>query len=429
MTQPWRRLLAALVLLVSCSPAASESPAASRSRYPDISPGFRPSKVPPRPRPPVDLWQRFQAPGPLHPEIRLPTGMVLSPNLLIFGECRAASQHVGTRGAPTREQSLAGVDLFLNLKLTQTERLVAGSSRQLEPGLDVLFVEGELSELWPGLDPEGRRPLDLGFALGRTPVFVQDGLLIGDTLDAAMLVRNTIPLPGTSYARYSALYAWGGVHRDQLVANREAELYGLLTTVNVHHAILDLDLVLVDAPSGSGGDQFNVGLSWYRNVVLASRCVDTTMRLLCSSGDPSRSGTVCLSSFRFSPPGKRDLVYVNGYIAGGDYTPAARDARLGGPLARMGLLFSGFSLAPFDAPLSNRPSGSLGGVAGYQMFLGGSRRQLVMEVGTAAGSRGALARHGRAVGQHALVSLDVFAVHADRAPRTFGVRSDFTFRF
>ena len=74
---------------------------------------------------------------------------------------------------------------------------------------------GAVGSLFPFLDKTGKKPLDLGFTVGRQPIIFQEGILISDTIDAVGLIRNNIPFAGTSNLQVSALYGWGRTDRNE----------------------------------------------------------------------------------------------------------------------------------------------------------------------------------------------------------------------
>src|SRR6185437_13379320 len=134
------------------------------------------------------------------------------------------------------------LDLFGNLQLTGTERLLIGlrpfddavfsrparakySGFQFGPdGTDgwverfnarptTLAFEGDIGQLFPMLDPDGTRPFDIGFSVGRQALLYQDGLLLDDDMDAIGITQNTILPRGSSNLQITAVYAWNQINR------------------------------------------------------------------------------------------------------------------------------------------------------------------------------------------------------------------------
>ena len=216
----------ALVALLGCGAGYSSSAVGeeSASRYSDQVPGLKEQDdLPIGPRPVFELGQGYTLEGAYDYEFELPTGMVVSPALLFFGNIDTGLQVTHTGAADTTAEWITTADLFANLTLSGTERILVGISPlerptgpktryQFQPNsgfineignlrLTTAFFEGELSEMFPKLDWEGRLPLDYEISFGRQAVFIQDGVLINDTLDSVALTRSTVPLPGTNFAR------------------------------------------------------------------------------------------------------------------------------------------------------------------------------------------------------------------------------------
>jgi hypothetical protein len=274
---------------------------------------------------------------------------------------------------PASVEAVNVVNIFAALILNPTERIVFGmtplekrASRtryefqpdnswhgKLNDDVRVLFYEGELDGVFPILDWTGMRPTDLGFSVGRQPVLDHDGFLISDTVDSVMLTRSTIPFPGSSFARLSALYGWNKVNKGADNAeDTQSKLYAILGAADIGHARVDLGGVYV-ASDHEAGDQYNVALSVERGSILFGRYFDTTFRAATSWTPRNRNRPTrgrCSTRRFHSPAGTDNVAYVNMFGAIDEYAPAARNEGTGGPLGRVGLLFSADQLASGPSP-------------------------------------------------------------------------------
>ena len=260
--------------------------------------------VPNRPRPVLELGERFLATGPLSKGITLPTGAVWRPSILLWGTLRTAIQTFDSGSSSARVSEWANrLDLFAQLRLSPTERLVVGirpfddevgnfSGYQFEPAskwvegfdgeLDVLFFEGDFAEIFPKLDPMDSRRLDFGFSVGRQPLIFQDGMLLLDNIDSVGIVRNNIFLPGTSNTRVTFVYGWNHIGRfddadpedPANVTDPSASLYGVFTETDAPWSTINLDLAGVT--SETTGDGFYGAVSFVQRI----GNVNTTFRLL-----------------------------------------------------------------------------------------------------------------------------------------------------
>ena len=283
--------------------------------------------LPQRPKPLVELGEPFLGTGTLKTGFELPTGAVWQPSLLLFGNLRLAAQSFEPDDGLGRISELvARLDLFANLQLSGSERLVVGIRAtddggqftsyffehpdpnldgefrdNLDADLEVLFFEGDFGEIFPNLDRDDFGSLDLGFSVGRQQMLFQEGLLINDTIDGIGLTRNTL-LPGkSSNFRLTAFYGWGNLD-SSLGAERDGELYALLTSTDRHKSTLDADIAYLRTDDG-GGDLVAGGLSAVQRLgrmnssfrLLASRAVDEETAL---AGD----GFLLFNELSWVPP-------------------------------------------------------------------------------------------------------------------------------
>ncbi|MCG8458859.1 MAG: hypothetical protein MI919_21480, partial [Holophagales bacterium] len=238
------------------------------SRLSDVAKPLDIEGMPERPKPLLELGEPFLGTGTLHPGFQLPTGAVWQPSLLAFGTLRTAVQsfEADTPGDARITEVAARLDLFLNLQLSGSERLVAGIRAldgngrftsyflehpdpmldgefqdEVDADLEALFFEGDFGEIFPDLDREDFDTLDYGFSVGRQSMLFQEGLLINDTIDGVGVTRNTL-LPGNSpNFRTTFFYGWGNLDTS-FGAERDGRLYALLTSADLPSTTLDIDV-------------------------------------------------------------------------------------------------------------------------------------------------------------------------------------------
>jgi hypothetical protein len=437
----------------SAKPAA-ESP----SRYSDKVPGLKEQKdFPPRPKPIFELFQDYVNEGEYCCEFELPTGMIVSPGLLLYGFINAGLEVTDNGVADTAVDFVTRLDLFMNLTLSGTERILVGISPleresgprtrysfQPESGfqnemnlrLTTAFFEGELSEIFPKIDWLGRLPLDYEFSFGRQRAIIQDGILINDTMDSIAVTRSTIPFPGSNFARIGGFVGVNNVQRSNQIDDPDGELYGIFSSADIAHSTVDLDLIYVDS-SDAIGDQFNIGASFTRAFIFLERSVDTKIHLA-SSFTPDQEtaqatdGTLLYASFSWAPKRTDDIMYVNLFGATGAYAPASRER--GGPLSLAGLLFSGNGLA--GPAISNRANDTYGGAIGYQLIWPALDRNLVFEIGGKEDNSpggidrfGAAVRYSQKLNQHTFFEVGGFAVKQDSIDEAYGIRTKLNIAF
>ena len=415
-----------------------------------------PDDFPRRPRPLLELGNPFLGSGTLRPGFRLPGGAVWQPSLLAFGTYRVALQGFNDGGTTVSELSHR-LDLFANLQLTGTERLLLGlrpldedgrfggynfngdpEGRQEEFNADIstLFFEGDFGELFPNLDRKDHRSLDFGFAIGRQPLSYQEGMLIADSIDAIGVTRNTLLPRRGSDMQVTFIYGWNDLHRDDNIEDQDAQLTGVFLAADFPKSTFNADFVYILAT-----DDDTDGLYWGLSGVRRIGHVNASLRLLGSHAldaeTPAVSdGTLAFVEASWTPPWKHDLLYANAFWGIDNFSSAARDPAAGGPLGRAGILFAAVGLGRFGAALGNRADEAAGGAMGYQMFTDHTRRQVIFEIGgvhrTASGGDDQVAagvRFQQAVGRRLVLQLDAHRSAGESRDPGWGARFETRLEF
>ena len=477
---PFRTPVAGLGIAISLAialPGAFAGETNDTSRFSDQPAPLALDTFPQRPPPLIELGDKFLGNGNLQKGITLPTGEVISPNFWVFGNLRSALQTFDTGAVgPSRTTEWANrLDIFGNLQFSATERILVGfrpvdrvlsdgttefSGYRFEPAASrgfqeafsatprTLFFEGEFGEMFPKLDGHDKRNLDYGFAVGRQPLTLQDGLLANDnSVDMVSVTRNSILIPGGSTLRLSGLFAWSQLERPDYstpalrnTRDHEALLVGLDGAADFPVSTLEGDL-LYEA-SGAQGSAFFAGLGSIQRIGK----INTTFRVnnsIAVEGNNARvtSGTLLTAQLSYTLPGSADLVYLDGFWGIDRFSSAARDPSAGGPLGNVGILNAAVGLGQYGAPLSNQADNAAGGALGYQMFFGELRRQqLIFELGGRAPTQtplvlrqraagGVGVRYQQAFGRRFVLVLDAFGVARDSSDASVGGRIELLTKF
>jgi len=359
------------------------------------------------PKRPGLIWEfgdPFLDTGKLDSGFEIPTGAVWQPRLWLFATLRSAVQTYDDGVAPRASEWVSRLDLFANLQLTGTEKMVFGirpfdtnrpdrfSGYTFEPTADdgfndntnanirTLFFEGDLGSLFPILDRQGSTPLDFGFSVGRQPLLFQDGIMINDTVDAVGLVRNNVRLPGVSNLRSSLVYGWDELGRSNAQLNDEANMFGFFNSADLKNSSVNLDMVYVYDSRDLGQDSFNIGLSSTQRI----GHLNTTFRVNSSIAEgrdtlAAADGTLLSAEISLTPYGSDDVFYVNPFIAIDNYTQVGREPVVGGPLGTLGILFASPSIGNFAAELNPFANEVAGVAIGYQAFWDNHKRNLILE--------------------------------------------------
>jgi len=455
-----------LTTTIACAlalvPPLPSSQAAQDSRFSDQPAPLKIEDFPERPRPLIELGDRFLGSGNIQRGFKLPTGAVWHPSFWVYGNFRTAVQTFDN-GATRSTEWANDLNLFGNLQLAATERVVLGirplrndngrfSGYDFEPAasrgwredfsensfqLRTLFFEGEFGEVFPGLDKGDKRSLDYGISVGRQPLTLQDGMLVSDdSIDMVSITRNAL-LPGIgSHMRVSGLFAWNEIERNNNLETGTSRLVGLNSFIDLPRSTVTADALY--AITGNGSDGLYLGIGSVQRIGK----INTTFRVNHSIAVENESaavsdGTLLFAELSYEPAYTHNLVYLNGYWGIDDFASAVRGPASGGPLGRTGILFGAVGLGNYGSALSNAASKSVGGALGYQMFFGELRRkQLILEIGalTDTNNRGASAeaigaRWQQALGKRTVLRLDAFGALQENAREAFGARMEFLVKF
>ena len=438
--------------------AEAKGDANSPSRLPDMPLPLQEDGVPDRPFT-LELGEPFLGSGPLMEGIELPGGAVLQPAILIFGTYRTAVQTFDN--GPTSVTELTHrLDLFGQLKLTGTERVVVGfrpfddgtqfsrytfSPEDDEGGetfkdgdLEALFFEGDIGEILPFLDDDDTGMYDFGFSVGRQSLLVQDGVFINDVMDGVGIIRNNLMPWGANNLQVTGFFAWADVHRDDNLEDHDAFLGALLAETDLSSSTVELDLAYVHSNRFDSGDGAFAALSAVQRI----GNFNTTFRAATSQAlddetPETTTGYLGIAEVSLTPHKTEDVAYVNAFLAADHFSSAARGPATGGPLGRVGILFAAQGLGRTGAPLSNQAERAGGGSVGYQKIFHHGRRQVIFEFGGRRGTDGdprtgavaVGARYQHAVGNRAIVQLDAFVAKQERRDDGWGARIEFRIQF
>jgi hypothetical protein len=458
----WLSLASLLSISASC--ACIEAGAGGGSVYltDDIQPFAYPTQddVAPVAKVALSLGDGFLVNGNLKPGYRTVTGAVWQPRFWLYGTGRTALQTYRTNGGPQRVEWANRLDLYGNLQLTGTERIVIGVSPTHDKrgfsgtrwtggdeetlngwnmDISTLYFEGDLAEVFPGFDPLDTKGMDIGFSLGRQELNFQDGIMVNDTMDVIGLTKNSLRpafLPAIVNWRITALYAWNEVNRHDSatgnVEDKDSELFGLFQAIDTRSGTHEFDLAYVDG-GASKDDLLTWGVSTIRriygihNISLrynGSRSTDVDSTV-------ANDGHLFFGEYSWTPHGTVDVTYLNAFYGHKQYRSPARGELAGGPLGRTGLLFAARGIGSYPFALSNQASEAHGMALGRQFIFNGGKQHVILEGGFRAShdsnstsdfGTGAAAQWQRAFWHRYLLQIDGFWSREDERRSSTGAR-------
>lgn len=413
---------------------------------------------PERPRPLIEWGDPFLGTGKVQKGFKVPTGATWNPSFMMYGSLRTAVQ---TYDAGDRRFSewASRLELLGNLQLSATERFVVGfrpfdrlnqySGYQFEPGSlrgwndhfratpHILFFEGEFGEIFPGLDKNDHLGLDYGLSVGRQPLRLQEGLILeDDSIDLVGITRNALLMGGASHLKVSSIFAWNEIEGANNIKDPGGKIVGLTSFMDFEKTTFEFDSLYALSPNQSDG--VFIGLGAIRRFGLWNATLRGAFSQSTETEDArTGNGWVFFSQLSRDLPHSHDLVYFNSFWAIDQFSSASRAPDAGGPLGRMGILFSAVGLGHFASPLNNHTHNNLGAALGYQKFFGELKRtQLIIEAGgltsTDDGSESAEAlgvRFQKAFGRRHILITDVFGALQSDHQETWGLRGEWLIKF
>ncbi len=413
--------------------------------------------LPSRTAPIVELGASFLGTGNIEPGFVLPTGAVWSPALWVYGNFRTAYQRFRPSGAVGDEvvEWVNRLDLFANLQLTGTERILLGLTplhdrdegefygKIYEPDalkeninetntkIDTLFFEGDFAELFPNIDYFDNTKNDIGFSIGRQQMLFMDGFLINDSMDGFGLSKNNMrfsAFPWLVNWRSSLFIGIDDIDRHTNEDIDSSKLIGWFNQFESSRSTYNADVVYVDGDEA--GDVLNLGGEAIQRIGK----VNTAFRIAISQAtsavtEQSDNGVLLFMEISWVPSRSHNNVYVNGFLGIDNFTSAARGPLEGGPLGRTGILFAAQAIGTLPAPISNSAQKASGFTFGYQRFFG-PRRQVIVEAGARFEHRihfkneqGIALRFQQAIGRRAFLQLDAYSTWLeDESKSEYGSR-------
>jgi len=418
--------------------------------------------LPPRTPPIIEIGPDFLGTGNIPRGIELPTGAVWTPALWIFGDYRTALNYFDNGEAPHSEEWVNRLDIFANLQLSGTERILFGmqplhdrnefTGYIREPDrndgwedggfnadITTLFFEGEFGEIFPNLDPDDTGSLDYGFAIGRQPIFFQEGMMFNDTIDSLGIVRDTVLIPNYSVdTRITALFGWNDINRNDNNQNNSSYTIGLFTETDFRATTTNLDVAYVFAKDRHGGDGLFIGASATQRLGLWNTSFRGNVSIATEGGNREQvdTGGLLFAETSRTLPYSDNVIYGNAFWGIDKFTSAARDELAGGPLGRVGLLFAAVGLGAYGPALSNQAQDVVGGSVGHQWFFNNHRTQLVLELGGRIGTdsriddAGAIGgRFQQALSRRVILRFDAFTSVQENRDEGYGARTELLVRF
>ena len=419
--------------------------------------------------PPISLGRRLYDRGAFEPR---PTWLgrknPINFHFMAYGDLRVAGAYydngVAAANGKTEQSVIATrLNLDLDLALTATERIHAfvrpldknGSFTRYEISggvedefvdefdfdLETLYFEGDVGAIAQGLS-DRTNSLDLPIALGRVPLFTQNGIWLEDAFDGvatSITAKHSAALDVSNYD----LTFFAGLNEVTTAAvpdsDENARVFGLAGFADVRRGYAEFGYGYVDADDNDlsyhnltaaftrryGGRLANsVRLIGNFGQSAATKTADGVLVLVENSLVPRRPINAIPSPINFVP-------YFNLFAGFESPQPLARAAGTGGVLKNTGINFESDGLTGYPT-LDASANEAYGGALGVE-YLFNLDRQIVLEAAVVErmsdspfGSQYALgARYQHRISNAWLVRLDAMRGWREGLDDVYGLRLEF----
>lgn len=402
----------------------------------------------------------------------------LTPQLLLFGDVRVATAYNKDAGGKEIGQTALDVNLFANLQLTGTERVLvfweptqdgavftrhefAGPDRDRDADPDIefgeepttAFFEGDLGAILAGLTDE-YKSFDLPISFGRMPLLFQNGVWLEDAFLGAAVTIPAQNSPALGITNYDLTF-FGGISEittDAIIDGAgardddEGEMIGVAGFFDVAEGYLELGAAYIHDGDGSDGDfsylNLTAGFSkrYFGMVSNATRIVANVGQSPGAGFGETANGFIILSENAFITHLPLTLIpYANFWLGKDNPQSVARAGAAGGILRNTGLAFETDNLTGFPT-LDPNGRDTVGGAIGVQ-YLFGLDQQLVAEVAAVIpwdGENGAVDENQYAFSLRYQIPLSnqvilradaIYGIQEGPADDLFGARVELRYKF
>ena len=404
--------------------------------------------------PPLEWGSPFLAPGKIAQGHVIKTGAIINPRLWVYGTLRTAFQTYRTGAEPDSSEWANRIDLFANLQLTETMRVLlhlrplnknndytahifrpkemSGYQDEFNLNITQLFIEFDVGELFPKWQSRSCIPRDIGFAIGRQQIFYQEGILINDFIDAISITQNSLAFPGVNNCQLTTY----------LGVNNRATIIGLHSSIDRSKHSFDIDAAYLRSQEGHcnldeypAGNLLALAISSVQRIGHWGISARVLGSLATASHTPQADDGLLLFFESNRECGiDHDIFYINTAITLGHFTSIARDPTVAGPLGSVGILFAGTGVGGLGSAINSQANNCVAAAFGYQKFFD-CNWQGIVEIGsrintrTSTGDSIALGgRLQRGIGKRCVIRFDAFVGERNALRSIYGLRTEFVIK-
>ena len=322
----------------------------------------------------------------------------VNPQFLIFGDYRQAIAS-NRMGGDTTSQLAFELNTIWNLFVTSTERVVWGVSPfdngaqntrwefdsdrvefETDFDFDFGYLEGDLGAIVGGFTGQ-TLPFDGPFAIGLTPILIQNGVWLNDAVEGAFFTipaRNS-PKLGISNMDISFGFIWDEINSSAFAGDKNAaKAYLIYSFIEALNGYLEIDYAFLEDRTLIDRSYHNIGLAYSRrfgNFISHSTRVIANAGQEVSAGPQTADGLLLLSENSLITSNPYTVIPYFNMFAGFD-TPqtVAGDQRL----VNTGILFESDGMTGYPT-LDGQANDTFGGALGLNLLAQDFSQQLIME--------------------------------------------------
>ena len=325
----------------------------------------------------------------------------VNPQYVLFGDARSAI--ASNNAAGNGDTLLASqINLFHHLKVTSTERFVAGHSPLATGGANTrysfddneVFFEGNANFNFAYFEGDAGAlvggavgktlPFDLPFTAGIIPLIFQNGIWMEDEI-----LGFAFTIPARNSARFGIsnmdITFFAGYDRLDSPAfegdNSAARVIGIASFLDALNGYFEIDYAFLDDRTNADRSYHNIGLGYTRRY---GRFISNSTRVIVNAGQQNNSpgtadGVLLLSENSLITGFPSTVVPYLNMFAGFDRPQSVgRNANAGGILRNTGILFESDNLTGYPT-LDATANDTFGFAMGLNLLADEFAQQLIVE--------------------------------------------------
>ena len=326
----------------------------------------------------------------------------VNPQYLIFGDARSAIASNRTDGDSTTLWA-SQLNLLHHLKLTSTERIVAGMTPLTRGGnnsryvfdddeyefegnanFNFAFIEGDLGAIVGGAIGQ-TLPFDLPFSAGIMPLVFQNGIWLEDEI-----LGFAVTIPARNSPRFDIsnmdITFFAGYDRIDSPAfegdDSAARVVGVASFIDALNGHFEIDYAFLDDRTDQDRSYHNIGIGYTRRY---GRFLSNSTRVIVNAGQQSNvpgtaDGVLLLSENSLITGHPSNIVPYLNLFAGFDRPQSVgRNVNAGGILRNTGILFESDNLTGYPT-LDATANDTFGMALGVNLLADEFAQQLIVEM-------------------------------------------------